>query len=542
LKKYDLIVIGGGITGAGIARDASMRGFKTLLIERKDFASGATGACMGMIGGPVGVPKELDFTRMNCSENAILRRIAKSLMHIVPFLTPVFSESEAENQNKFFEIYYEIAKEYGEKKPMFIRREQALEIEPRLNKEIVGAFYHEEWSIDVFRLTIANVISASEHGADILNYNEVIKILRDGERVIGVRVRDVLTGVEKEFFGDVIVNATGAWAPKLAELAGVSLKMRPTKGVILILDRRISNVGIQTMGMDLTFKEIVPHENTTLIGPTNDDYFGDIDNIPITETDVELIITGLERVFPAIRQMRYIRAMAGLRPLLFHWGVPAAKVSRRFEIIDHSKDGAEGFISVVGGNMTIYRLMAEKTVDYISELFGKETECKAHVELLPTEPAPENIQKLADKYKVSAVTVKNLVMRHGRKAIDILDLTIEDPSLKNTICVCEPVIEAEIRYVIKHEWVRTIDDIRRRTRLGMGPCQGTFCTYKAAGILMEELNLDAESAQKQMKEFIQERWKGKRPILRSLQLPEEEIAQAFYIGYTDIREDCENDS
>lgn len=539
VKKYDIIVIGGGVTGAGIARDAAMRGFKTLIIDKKDFAAGSTGTSMGMVGGPVEVPRELEFTRMNCEESVILRRISRSIMQIVPFLTPVFSEKEAENQVKFMDIYYSVAKDYGEKKPMFIKKEHALKIEPRLSKEIVGATYHEEWAIDVFRLTLNNVLSAVQHDADALNHTEVIKILKKGDKVVGVRTRDTLNGVEKEFYGEIIVNATGAWAPKIAELAGAELRMRPTKGVILILDRRISNVGVQTLGLDFMFKEIVPHENTTLVGPTYSDYFEDPDKVQVTETDIELILTSLERVFPTIRKFRYIRAMAGLRPLLFHWGAPANKVSRRFEVIDHSKDGVDNLITVVGGNLTIYRLMAEKAVDYISKLFGKDTECHTHIEPLPTEPMPTDAQKLADEYKISAVTVKSLIARQGKNVEIILSMMREKPELKTAVCICEPVTEAEIRYAIRNEWARTIDDLRRRTRLGMGPCQGTFCGYKAAAILMEELNLSVERVEEEMKRFIQNRWKGRRYVLNTLQLPEEELAQTFYIGYTGFREEEE---
>ncbi|MGQ4915148.1 MAG: FAD-dependent oxidoreductase [Candidatus Asgardarchaeia archaeon] len=531
MREYDVIVIGGGVTGAGIARDAAMRGFKTLILERKDFSSGATGACMGMIAGPVGLPVEREFNEWNVQEAQVLKQIAAPLMHTVPFLTPVFSETEAVNQYKFLQLYYEIAKKYGEREPVFLSREHALKLEPRLNKEIYGATYHEEYAIDVFRLVIENLLSAKNYGADVYNYHEVTRILKKNGQVYGVVAKDLLTGNEKEFYGKIVVNATGPWAPKIAELADVEVKMRPTKGVILILERRITNVGLQMLGIDMTFKELVPHENTTLIGPTSDDYFGDPDELTITRTEIELILESLSRLLPSLREHRIIRGMAGLRPLLYKWGKPAAKVPRDFKVFDHEEqDDVGGFISVVGGNMTIYRLMAEKTVDLIAKLLDKDVKCRTHLEPLPVNEKPVNISELSQKYNIPEIIVRNMYTRQGSKIEKILSMIEENESYKSIICTCEPVITAEVIYSLEHEWVNTVDDLRRRTRIGVGPCQGSFCTHKVIALLAKRKGWGPLKAQQEMLAFLNERWKGKYPILSKTQIPQEELTQAIYVG------------
>lgn len=531
LLQYDVIVIGGGVTGAGIARDAAMRGLKTILLEKKDFSSGATGACVGMVAGPVGLPVEKEFNEWNVQEAQILKKIAKPLMHVVPFLTPVFSEDEAVGQYKFLRMYYEIAKKYGEREPMFISKEHALKLEPRLNKEIYGATYHEEYAIDVFRLVIENLLSAKQYGAEVLNYHEVIKIIKERDEVKGVIAKDVMTGNKKEIYGRFVVNAAGPWASKIAELADAEVKMRPTKGTILILDRRISNIGLQMLGIDMSFKELVPHENTTLIGPTADDYFGDPDNLEITKTEIELILESLSRLMPSLRENRIIRAMTGLRPLLYKWGKPAPKVPRIFKVFDHEKtEGITGFISVVGGNMTIYRLMAEKTVDLIMEKFGREGKCRTHLEPLPVYNKEVDISDLSKKYNLPEIVVKNMYTRHGSKIEQILELLVKNETYKSIICICEPVIEAEVRYSIANEWVKTIDDIRRRTRIGVGPCQANFCALKVITILSEMQNMTVPDARDELLAFLNERWKGKRPILGGTQLSQEELNQAIYTG------------
>ena len=200
-----------------------------------------------------------------------------------------------------------------------------------------------------------------------------------------------------------------------------------------------------------------------------------------------------------------------------------------YQIFDHEqRDNVPGFITIAGGKMAMYRYMSEKVTDLICEKLGNTEKCKTHVEYLSgSQDIPDAIQ-LAEEYNMPVYTIKRLIFRHGAKALDILAPVKELPFLKSHICTCEPVTEAEIRYCIRNEMVVTLDDLRRRTRLGTGPCQGMNCTWKAAAIMGEELNWPLYKIHKEIMAFLKERWKGKMPILTGEQLRQEELNQAIY--------------
>jgi len=233
----------------------------------------------------------------------------------------------------------------------YLSKEDALKLEPNLNKDaFFGAFYTEEWGVDVFRLVVETALSAKEHGAEIRTYTKVIDVLREGDEVVGVKVRDVFSGRVEGIRASMVVNAAGVWAPIIARMAGVEYRLRPTKGVHVLLDRRIMNFGIIAEAIDGHYLVLLPHENTMMLGDTDDDYFGDPDDVKPTFDEVEYLLRSMERFVPKIRDARVIRAMAGLRPLLYRWGAPESDITRRDEIVDHEeRDRLKGFITIGGG-------------------------------------------------------------------------------------------------------------------------------------------------------------------------------------------------
>lgn len=174
------------------------------------------------------------------------------------------------------------------------------------------------------------------------------------------------------------------------------------------------------------------------------------------------------------------------------------------------------------------RHMAEAVTDTVCAKLGIEAECRTHLEPLPGNEEDVDVLALAEEYDVSQHAVERMRARRGTETEDILALTREHPSWKSTICTCEPVIEAEVRYSIRNEFPETINDLRRRLRVGTGPCQGTFCTFKVAAILAEERELDTSTTHLELVDYLSERWKGKRPPLRGEQLAQEEVVQALY--------------
>ena len=172
--------------------------------------------------------------------------------------------------------------------------------------------------------------------------------------------------------------------------------------------------------------------------------------------------------------------------------------------------------------------MAEAATNIIAKQLGNNTDCKTHIEPLPGNDDDIDVINLAKEYGISQHALERLRVRRGTETKAILELTKENPEWRSYICTCEPVLEAELRFTIRNEFPQSLNDLRRRVRLGTGPCQGTFCTYKAAAVLAEEMELNGKQFQTDILDFIAERWKGKRPPIRGTSFAQEELAQGIY--------------
>lgn len=527
---YDLIIIGGGVNGTGIARDAAMRGIKTLLVEKVDFSNGATGACSGMIhGGLRYLTSDVKTTEKSCIDSGYIQSIAPHMLFRIPLVTIIPNKMIAGPMETFFSTYDAFSPAKRGKPYTRLSPAEARKLEPGLVPDILGAMTTDEWGIDPFRLTTANALSASFAGATIRNHCEALAILRSGGgKAVGVKIKDKISGRYDEIGSRLVINAGGPWGNIVAGLAGAEVKMRPAKGVHVTLDRRIGNVAIVTAAVDGRSIFILPHESTSIIGTTDDDYYGDPDNIPITQDEIEYLIEGIARVFPAVRKARILRAWAGIRPTLFKWGGVEDALSRDHKVIDHEKEGVPGFLSITGGKLAAYRMMSEDAVDVISQKLGINKPCRTHLEPLPGGDSVPDAAEFSSEHGIAEHAARRLIYRHGSRAANVLELVKEEPSWRKLLCRCEPVTEAEVRFVIRHEWAHDLNDIRRRTRLGMGPCQGARCAARAAMILAEEKGEPPEAAIHYMEAFLQRRFKGKALTLAGSQLAQEEINQAIY--------------
>ncbi len=531
-NEFDVIIIGGGITGAGIARDCAFRNLTTLLIEKKDFASGTTGACSGFLhGGPRYLDSDPNVTRESCVESGIVQKIAPTICFRVPFVVPAFVNISSCNLSKlddFFSKYDEFAPLKNSEPHVVLSKDELLALEPNLNAEIEGGVTFDEWGVDVFRLTLFSIISAVNNGAKILNHTKVVgfNIKDDYIESIVVQSSD---GELTTIYGKVIVNASGPWVPDVCRLAGISLKLRKTKGVHLILDRRVTNIGVVSVAVDGAFREIFPHQSTTLIGCTDDDFFGSPDDIPITTDEINYIVEATSRAVPKLKQARIIRAMAGIRPMIFQDGILEGKVSRDFKLIDHQKtDNLKNFISMLGGKLVIYRLMAEKVTDLVCDKLNVVSTCvTSKIPLLTKSDEVAYSNKTGELLNFSKL---NILSKFSILSDSISENIAKLPELSSKVCLCESVCEAEIRFSIKNEWVKTIDDIRRRLRVGSGPCQGYHCASLVAILLSQELNLSAKDTLKEIINFLRERWRGERMIVNGSQIIQEEIKQFKYIN------------
>ncbi len=527
-EAYDVIVIGGGSTGTAVARDCAMRGLRTVLIERDDIASATVGTCAGMISSGFKYYEEPEIMDMCSNEVVHFRNIARHIVAKLPILFPLLDLAELSSGGKGMDEYSKRVEERGVPPFLFLTPEATLEIEPMLNPDLMASGYIEEYFIDPFRLCVLQALSARQHGADIRTYCEIVAIhTRDGH-VEGVSVHNRLTGQAEQINGKIIVNATGPWAGKIAALAGTKVELRLNKGAHIILDRRVVNVGVTTRSVDRRWIYMYPHENTTLIGTTALDTWEDPDRLVTTADEIEYLLKSFEWVVPSIRQARIIRTMEGVRPMAPIWKVPEDDVTRGYEIIDHGNEGVEGFLTFIGGKLVMCRHMAEAVTDIACKKLGMSAECRTHLEPLPGMERDIDVVALAAEYNVSQHALERMRVRRGTGALDVLALLKEHPEWRTVICTCEPVTEAELRYVIREEFPHTLNDLRRRVRIGTGPCQATFCVHKAAAIFAEERELDGSQLQLEILDFLAERWKGKRQSFRGVQVDQEELTQGIY--------------
>jgi glycerol-3-phosphate dehydrogenase len=220
--------------------------------------------------------------------------------------------------------------------------------------------------------------------------------------------------------------------------------------------------------------------------------------------------------------------------MINQYGIIEENVTRNYEIIDfESKAGVSGFLSFGGGKLVLYRIMAEKMTDLICKKLGKSAECKTNIDPLIGAEKNVDVNGLAAKFAVYPHVARKLAYLYGTKANDVLGLAQENPQYKMEVCNCESIPEAAIRYSIRNEWAKTLNDVRRRTRVAMGPCQGCSCIHKVAAVVADELKMSPELMMRDLGDLLQERWRGKKPLLLGQQLVQEEVLQSSYSHVTE---------
>jgi glycerol-3-phosphate dehydrogenase len=528
-SAHDVVVIGGGVTGAGTARDLSLRGLSVLLLEKGDWGAGTSGASSWMIhGGARYLEFDWDTTRLSCEDAGHIVTIARNLVNRVVFLVPVLphAENNIERTETFMEVYDRFQPLKHAHPHRRLTAEEALRVEPGLSPDIVGAITTEEWGIDPHRLVFANVEDAVAHGARALNHTVVTELIRDGGKVIGVRYRGA-DGAMSEARARVVVNAAGPWVPQVSGMAGVPVELRPAKGIHIVYPHRISNFSLFSESVDGRDLLMVAHAGFTLLGTTDDDFYGDLDSIEVLEDEVEYLIQGFERVFPSIRKYRPVRTTAGVRPTLFKWRRYEDELSRRYEVVDHAAQGVDGFVTIAGGKLSMYRLMAELTSDAVCQKLGHQAPCTTATQPLPgNESDPEPAAELAARCGVPALAVMRLQSRHGSRAEKVLD----EGHTSRLVCRCEPVTESELMYATRHEHVHSLADAFRRVGIAAGPCAGAACILRSAEIIGRELGWSASQRFEAAREFVRGAWLGRAPVMGHSGWAQEEMAQGAMRG------------
>lgn len=532
----DIVVIGAGVNGAGVARDAALRGWRVALFERNDVGFGASGNSSGMIhGGPRYLSHNPDVTRSSCLDSGHIQRIAPHLLFRIPFLVPMYgkrgllSKLTLTAYDAFFDLYDDYQPLKHGKPHARLSAAELATLEPGL-AETQGGVTFDEWGIDGVRLCTANVTDAVERGAQFFNHTTVTEILRGHQgRATGVRYRNTITRETGRISARIVVNATGAWAPVTATLGKLDAKsapIRPGKGIHVFLDRRLTNYAIVCNAIDGRQVFLMPWQNMSVLGTTDDDFYGDPDDVLATHDEVRYLFQAISRVFPSIAEARAIGTWGGVRPTLHAWGPTEDELSREHEIVDHTAAGAPGLYSMIGGKLASYRLFAAEMVDEITRVFGKSQACTSHTSALPGGSESVDPMALVIEGGMEAVTATRLEYRHGDRSRRVLERMQRNPRESGVVCPCEPVTEAEIRYVVEHEWAVNVEDVSRRTRLGLGACGGMRCAL-ACGRIVAHATQQAPSVGTQMGlTFLRAAARRRLPTLGPQQARQEAFALA----------------
>ena len=533
---YDVIVIGAGATGAGTARDCALRGLSVLQVERFDFTAGATGRNHGLLhSGARYAVTDYESASECIKENMTLRRIARHCVEETGGLFVTLPEDDLDYQKKFVESCLKagISAEVIDPK-------QALAMEPAVNKDIIGAVKVPDGAIDPFRLTTANVIDARAHGADILTYHEVTSLLMESGRVTGVELREQRTGKKFNVRGSLVINAAGIWGQKICAMAGIKVNMFPAKGALLIFGHRVNNVVINRCRKPADADILVPGDTISLIGTTSSRIpLDQVDNMDVTGEEVDVLLREGTKIAPALAYTRILRAYAGVRPLVASDDDPSGRsISRGIVCLDHAvRDGVEGMITITGGKLMTYRLMAEMATDMACRKLGVEGKrCVTAEQPLPgsESPLPSDDEKKPKAHIIELSTDQKAAQgRHGTLSAEISYESDEDDAL---VCECEQVSVGELKYTIRKLHADSLINLRRRTRLGMGTCQGGLCSCRAAEILRETTGKPNEVLG-DLARFINERWKGMQPVAWGQTLVEAQFMAWLYRGVCGLTPD-----
>ena len=530
-EVFDVLIIGGGITGAGLALDAALRGLRVALAEKRDFAAGASSRSTKLIHGGLRYLEHFDFAlvREGLRERAILARNAPRLARPFPFVIPIY-ENRRRNYDRPLKmrlgllLYDLLAGRRNFARHRRLSRSEALTLAPQLDpRGLKGAFLYYDAVTNDSRLVIEVIKTARKRGAEIANYARVAGFIKNGDgKIVGVRLRDELTGGEIECRARIVINATGVWMEDLIRLDGqaangLNKRLRPAKGVHLTVPADRLRVDAAWLIPSLTshrFYFVVPWEGRVNIGTTDTDYSGDKDHPQAEPEEVNEILGAINSYFPEARlePSDVISSWAGLRPLITDPRASATtEVSRKEEIIESE----DGLISIGGGKLTTYRLMAEHGIDLaarrLSERFNviagaasaKDTALDGESGYAESAITPEQLSRTEN---LPLETARHLLRDYGPDYQRLIELAREDERLRARLVEGLPQILAEVVYAARYEMALTLADVMtRRTRLAMvAGREALNCAATVADAMARELGWSGEQAERQVAQFTAE--------------------------------------
>ena len=509
MEKTQVVIVGGGATGAGILWDLTLRGVQTVLLEKADLANGATGRCHGLLhSGARYAVKDPDAASECIRENTILRKVARPCVHETGGLFVHLPQDDASFVAKWVEGCAKagIPTEH-------LSRDEALAFEPNLPHDLVEAYTCPDANIDPFQIVAANVEAAVARGAAFKTYAEVTAIRRQNGTVTGVDYRNCLTGEQHSIGCELVINASGGWAQQTAGMAGVDVPVRCDRGALLILNQRLVNRVVNRCRKPGDADIVVPSGPVCILG-TSSVTVPSPENLVVPPEEVQALLKLGAELIPALAEARVLRVFTGARPLYAPKSTGAAggrEISRGFALLDHEQtDHVAGFISIVGGKLTTYRLMAQVTADLVCKKLGVKAECST--DQVPLRTYPDDTAFREALSELPHAVAEKAHRRMGSKLTELIEAIKQEPALAEVVCECELVTRGEIEYVLKSSLVpaQTLTDVGRRTRMGFGTCQGTFCGYRTMLAGYRDGKWSAEQAVAYLRTYMQERWKGQQ--------------------------------
>ncbi|GAA2082924.1 glycerol-3-phosphate dehydrogenase/oxidase [Aeromicrobium halocynthiae] len=546
----DVLVIGGGVVGAGSALDAATRGLSVGLVEARDFASGTSSRSSKLMHGGLRYLEMLDFRLVAeaLKERGLsLQKLAPHLVREVGFLYPLQHRGwERLYAGSGVALYDAMSKAsgYGSGVPLHRHktRRGARKLMPALRKDaLVGAIHYYDGQVDDARHTMFIARTAAAYGAHVANRTRVVDLLREGDRVVGARVRDLESGREFDIAARQVINATGVWTDETQSFAGQrgQFHVRASKGIHLVVPRdRIRGESGLILRTETSVLFVIPWGRHWIIGTTDTDWDLSKDHPAASRRDIDYLLAHVNAVLEQPLTHDDVEGVyAGLRPLLAGESDATSKLSREHAI----GTGAKGLVVVAGGKYTTYRVMAQDAVD--AAVHGLSAQLDRSVPPCCTEDVPllgadgfealrNQRHRLAARSGLSVARIEHLLGRYGSLVTEILDLIADRPDLGRGLAGADDYLRAEIVYAASHEGARHLDDaIARRTHISIETFdRGTAVAEEVADLMAEVLSWSAEQRDREVEHYLL-RVEAER---ESQTMPDDETADAARMGGRDV--------
>jgi glycerol-3-phosphate dehydrogenase len=517
-----VVVVGGGATGVAVLRDLARRGIRAILVERSDLGTGTSGRWHGLLHSGARYAVNDQVSARECiEENTILRRITPNTIEDIGGMFVRLPSDDPAYEQRFVEGCAQSGIPIER-----ISGDEARRREPALSKDVVVAYLVPDAGIDSWALLRGMAKDAEEHGGRALIRHQMTGVERRDGHISAVRVRDRVHGEDVLIGCEWLVNAGGAWAGEVGRLAGVRIHMLPGKGVMVVMALRYTHGVVNALRKPADGDIIVPQHEVAVLGTTSVEVASP-DDIQVDIHDVDRMIDMTAQMVPSIAHGRALRAFAGSRPLYKaepeaadpssgpgpaggDEGEETREVSRTFTVVDHAgRDGVDNMFSILGGKLTTCRQMAQALVDRLADRMGVTTPCSTATALLPG----------AD---------------HGGHTLSAPLATVElDRAYGELLCECELITRKRVREAVD-AGIDELEDLRRKMRIGYGPCQGAFCVWRAAAMIVERGRGNEDDQLDGLERFLEERWRGQHTTIWGDQARQLLLNQAIYRGIFDL--------